>query len=69
MAPQYKINKGGLNMEWLPWIAILLQGVFCYLIGYRVGSAEQNDDLSEEAKVELKKYYWDHPINGKVEDD
>ena len=56
-------------MEWLPWIAILLQGVFCYLIGYRVGSAEQNDDLSEEAKVELKKYYWDHPVNGKVEDD
>ena len=54
-------------MEWFPWIAILLQGVFCFLIGYRVGR-DDNDDLSEEAQIELKKYYWDHPKDGKTED-
>lgn len=51
-------------MEWLLWIAFLIQSIFCYYMGYRVGSAEHNDDLSEEAKIELHKYYWDHPING-----
>ena len=56
-------------MEWLPWIVILLHGIFCYYMGYRAGNAEHNDSLSEEAQIELSKYYWDHPINGKSEDD
>lgn len=55
-------------MEWLPWIVILLHGIFCYYMGCCAGHGD-NDDLSEEAQIELKKYYWDHPINGKSEDD
>lgn len=55
-------------MEWLPWIVILLHGIFCYYMGYRAG-CDDNDGLSEEAQIELKKYYWDHPINGESEDD
>lgn len=55
-------------MEWLLWIAFLIQSIFCYYMGYRAGSAEHNDDLSEEAKIELSKYYWDHPKDGKAQD-
>lgn len=54
-------------MEWLPWICILLQGVWCFYMGYRAGR-DDNDSLSEEAQVELKKYYWDNPQDGKAED-
>lgn len=55
-------------MEWLPWIVILLHGIFCYYMGYRAGSVEHNDSLSEEAQIELSKYYWDHPKDGKAQD-
>ena len=54
-------------MEWFPWICILLQGVWCFYMGYRAGR-DDNDDLSEEAQIEIKKYYWDHPKDGKAEE-
>lgn len=54
-------------MEWFPWIFTLLQGVWCFYMGYRAGR-DDNDSLSEEAQVELKKYYWDNPQDGKAED-
>ena len=54
-------------MEWFPWICILLHGVWCFYMGYRAGR-DDNDDLSEETQVELKKYCWDNPRDGKVKD-
>lgn len=54
-------------MNWYVYIAMLAQCIFFYIVGYIAGKKHIDPDagLSEQARIELKKYYWDHPCGGR----
>lgn len=55
-------------MNWYVYIIMLVQCISCLALGYILGKKNLDPDagLSEEARIELKKYYWDHPMGWRV---
>jgi len=59
---------------WLLALIILVNGAICWRIGYCSGKDSIDFELEKtriiaNARVELDKYRWDHPMNGGGDDD
>lgn len=52
-------------MEWIYFVFMFLNGLFCYYIGCRVTAAEneKNFQPTQETWLELEKFRWIHPLN------
>lgn len=47
-------------MEWFYFLCMLLQGIFCYWVGLRVGKSETTFQPTQETWLELEKFRWTH---------
>lgn len=55
--------------EWLWFVGMIAQGMFCYWIGFRMGSADNAFKPTQETWLELEKFRWTHKMNALQNDD
>lgn len=58
-------------MDWIYFIFMFLNGVFCYWMGTRVAEAEHDKEFqpTQETWLELQKFRWTHKYNAEEKTD